>query len=74
MRLGISRSILGAEHPSTLTAMSNLAVTYSHQGRWTEAKKLELHALETSTSTLEAEHPDTLTRMANLTEVRVQGA
>src|SRR5947199_422365 len=32
--------VLGAEHPSTLTIMANLASTYRNQGRWKEAEGL----------------------------------
>ena len=28
------KAVLGEEHPSTLTSMNNLALTYSNQGRW----------------------------------------
>ncbi|KAL1889913.1 hypothetical protein Sste5346_008640 [Sporothrix stenoceras] len=31
---------LGADHPSTLSIMANLASTYRNQGRWKEAEKL----------------------------------
>ena len=30
--------MLGAEHPSTLTSMANLASTYMNQGQWKEAE------------------------------------
>jgi hypothetical protein len=31
---------LGPEHPSTLTSMANLALTFWNQGRWTQAEEL----------------------------------
>jgi tetratricopeptide (TPR) repeat protein len=58
--------VLGAEHPSTLTSMANLASTYRDQGRWKEAEELEVQVMEMSKRVLGAEHPDTLTSMANL--------
>ena len=64
--LETSKRMLGVEHPSTLTRMANLALTYRNQGRWTEAEKLGVDVLETSTRVLGVEHPNTLTRMANL--------
>ncbi|RYP57172.1 hypothetical protein DL770_010735 [Monosporascus sp. CRB-9-2] len=57
---------LGADHPSTLTSMANLASTYRNQGRWEEAEKLEVRVMETSKRKLGADHPDTLASMANL--------
>jgi putative hemolysin len=61
-----SKTVLGAEHPDTLTSMANLASTYHNQGRWNEAEKLEVQVMETRKTVLGAEHPDTLTSMANL--------
>ncbi|KAK3357792.1 hypothetical protein B0T25DRAFT_499359 [Lasiosphaeria hispida] len=57
---------LGADHPSTLTSMANLASTYRNQGWWEEAEKLEVQVMETRKTKLGADHPDTLTSMANL--------
>ncbi|KAH8648162.1 P-loop containing nucleoside triphosphate hydrolase protein [Tricladium varicosporioides] len=57
---------LGAEHPSTLTSMANLASTYYGQGRWKEAEDLFVQAMGTSKRVLGHEHPDTLASMANL--------
>jgi hypothetical protein len=37
----------GAEHPSTLTGMANLASTYRNQGRWKEAEELDVQVMET---------------------------
>jgi hypothetical protein len=36
------KTVLGPEHPDTLTSMDNLASTYQNQGRWTEAEKLAI--------------------------------
>ncbi|KAK3326908.1 hypothetical protein B0H66DRAFT_530896 [Apodospora peruviana] len=57
---------LGADHPSTLTSMANLASTYRNQGRWEEAEKLFVQVMETRKTKLGVDHPDTLTSMANL--------
>ncbi len=57
---------LGADHPDTLSSMANLAATYSNQGRWEEAEKLQVQVMETRKTKLGADHPDTLTSMANL--------
>ncbi|THH16169.1 hypothetical protein EW146_g4419 [Bondarzewia mesenterica] len=60
------RRVLGEEHPDTLTAMGNLASTFSDQGRWKEAESLEVVVMETRQRVLGEEHPDTLSTMANL--------
>ncbi|KAH7115661.1 hypothetical protein EDB81DRAFT_862240 [Dactylonectria macrodidyma] len=59
-------SVLGEEHPSTLTSMNNLASTYWNQGRWKEAEELELRVMETRKIVLGEQHPDTLNSMGNL--------
>ena len=61
-----SKTKLGADHPSTLTSMANLASTYRNQGRWDDAEQLFVQVMETRKTKLGADHPDTLTSMANL--------
>ncbi|OCK84872.1 HET-domain-containing protein [Lepidopterella palustris CBS 459.81] len=60
------KRVLGAEHPSTLASMANLASTYRDKGRWDEAEELEVQVMETRKRVLEPEHPDMLANMANL--------
>ncbi|KAF2647279.1 hypothetical protein K491DRAFT_550195, partial [Lophiostoma macrostomum CBS 122681] len=48
---------LGADHPSTLTSMANLASTYRNQGRWEAAEALEVEVMETRKTKLGADHP-----------------
>ncbi|KAI5785373.1 hypothetical protein FPQ18DRAFT_244661, partial [Pyronema domesticum] len=55
--------ILGEDHPDTLKAMNNLALTLQHQGRWDEAEKLQKKVVESSKVFLGEDHPDTLTTM-----------
>ena len=55
-----SKTVLGPDHPDTLSSMANLASTYRNQGRLTEAEKL------TSKTVLGPEHPETLTNMGDL--------
>jgi len=57
---------LGADHPSTLTSISNLASTYRNQGRWDAAEELEVQVIETSKTKLGADYPDTLSSMRKL--------
>jgi tetratricopeptide (TPR) repeat protein len=59
--------MLGEEHPSTLTLMSNLALSYSSfDRRQEEAVELGKKALEAGKRTLGEEHLRTLTFMVNL--------
>lgn len=62
----ISKRVLGAEHPSTLDSIGNLASIYRNQGRWKEAKDLLVQVMETRKRVLGAKHPSTLTSMGNL--------
>ena len=57
----MTKKILGAEHPHTLTIMANLASTYPYQGRWNEAEKLGVQVMYMRKKLLGAGHPDTLT-------------
>lgn len=50
----------------TLASMDDLAMTYSKQGRWREAEKIQAEMLETCKAALPPAHPDTLASMNNL--------
>ena len=41
----MTKKLLGAEHPSTLTSIANLASTYQNQEKWSEAEQLKLGVL-----------------------------
>jgi hypothetical protein len=58
--------ILGAEHPDTLRARANLAVSYRSAGRTAEAIAIEEQVVADRERILGAEHPDTLRARANL--------
>ena len=60
------KRVLGEEHPSTLTSMGSLALTYRNQGRWKEAEQLDVQVSETRKRVFGEEHPDTLASMENL--------
>ena len=64
--LQLKEQVLGAEHPSTLSSITNLAAALSGQGRYTEAEQLQRQALPLMEQVLGAEHPLTLKSMANL--------
>ena len=57
---------LGADHPSTLTSMNNLAVGYLTVGKMDRALPLLEETLGLMTAKLGADHPNTLTSMSNL--------
>jgi hypothetical protein len=57
---------LGADYPSTLASIANLALTFSNQGRWEEVEKLFIQVIETRKTKFGADYPDTLASMANL--------
>ena len=64
--------VLGKEHPSTLTSMSNLAGVLGHQGKYEEAEAMNRQTLALSETVLGREHPSTLTSMSNLAGVLVR--
>ncbi len=69
-----NEKVLGLEHPSTLSSMANLALTYRDQGRWKEAEELYVQVMETTARLRGHKHLDTLTSMANLALIyRIQG-
>ncbi|KAF2470888.1 TPR-like protein [Lindgomyces ingoldianus] len=59
-------SLLGAEHPDTLSSLNNLGLVLDWQGRYGEACAIHQRGLEAKGRVLGAEHPDTLTSMGNL--------
>ena len=61
--------ILGMEHPDTITAMGNIAVTYQCLGKYTEAEKLEIQVLDARNKILGVEHPNTIKALENLAAI-----
>ncbi|KAJ7617831.1 hypothetical protein FB45DRAFT_1007550 [Roridomyces roridus] len=61
-----SQKLLGEDHPDTLSAMANLALTYQQLGWYREAEPLQISVLERRQKFLGEDHPDTLSAMANL--------
>jgi hypothetical protein len=64
----IRKRVLGAEHPSTLTSMANLAYTWKEQGRDAEAIHLIAQCLAVQMRILGADHPNTHNSLATLVE------
>jgi hypothetical protein len=65
--LGLYKKILGKEHPSMLTSMSNLVLVLDNQGEYGEAEEMHQRALELREKVLGKEHPDTLTSILKCT-------
>ncbi|MFM9594175.1 tetratricopeptide repeat protein, partial [Streptomyces scabiei] len=62
--------ILGQDHPDTLRARHNLAVSYSTAGRTQDALDLHEQVLADRERILGQDHPDTLRARHNLARVR----
>ncbi|KAJ6548787.1 P-loop containing nucleoside triphosphate hydrolase protein [Mycena capillaripes] len=60
------RKLLGDDHPDTITALRNLAATFSTSGQLHRAAELEGIVLEKRRKLLGEYHPDTLDAMYNL--------
>jgi len=63
---GLGGDLIGAEHPSTLTSMNNLAFTWKWQGRVAEAIKLMEECVQLRTLVLGGGHSDTLSSFTAL--------
>lgn len=57
---------LGREHPDTLLAMGDLALTIANAGRWDDAAKLQVETLKSCEVVFGKRHPSTLEAMGNL--------
>ena len=68
----LDQAKLGSEHPDTLRAMNNLAVSYSDVGRRQETMELRERVLEARQRTLDSEHPDTLSAMNDLANLPIK--
>jgi len=67
------KSVLGSEHPDTLTSMNNLAFTWKGCGRDTEAIELMEKCVLLQISVLGVDHPNTQSSTAVLTRWQTQG-
>jgi hypothetical protein len=64
--MGVQTRVLGPEHPVTLMAMGNLAVSLQAMGDLPGACQLEEKAVGARTRVLGPEHPDTILARRNL--------
>ncbi|KAK8097365.1 kinesin light chain [Apiospora sp. TS-2023a] len=72
--LALRETVLGREHPDTLSSMNNLANVLKNQGKYVEAEEMHRRTLALRETVLSREHPDTLASMNNLAEsLRQQG-
>jgi tetratricopeptide (TPR) repeat protein len=69
-----TREVFGAEHPDTLTSVSDLALVLQYQGKYEAAEEMNRRALAGREKVLGVEHPDTLTSISDLASVlQLQG-
>jgi Tetratricopeptide repeat len=66
--LEASKRVLGVEHPTTLTAMSNLAYTWKGQGRDSKALELMEECARLRLQVLGNDHPYTNDSLAKLSQ------
>jgi hypothetical protein len=62
----MSKKKLGADHPSTLTSMNNLAFTWKGGGRETKAVRLMEECIQSQKRVLGLDHPDSLSSCTDL--------
>lgn len=67
--LAIHEKLLGQEHATTATSMSNLGRVFDFQGRYADAEKIYRRALAVREKVLGSEHPDVATSLNNLAKV-----
>ena len=61
--------VLGPNHPAVAASLNNLAVLYTLQSRYSEARPLVKRALKIWVDTLGPEHPDVATGLENLAQL-----
>ena len=70
--LALSKEVLGPKHPDTLSSMSNLAMTFSKQGRSSEAVELLKQAVISMQEVLPLNYPELKHWEAQLAILRQQ--
>ena len=65
-KLQLDEKVFGAEHPDTLTSMSNLAGVLDSLGKYEESEAMNRQTLAQREKVLGPEHPDTLMSINNL--------
>ncbi len=67
--LTMREKVLGLDHPSTSTALNNLALLYLDQGRDAEAESLFQRSLAIKEKALDPDHPRTAATLDNLAQL-----
>jgi Tetratricopeptide repeat len=67
--LELRQTVLGKEHPGTLTSMNNLALVLESQGKYYDASTLCQQAFSGFRKTLGEGHPTTLACSKNYTAI-----
>ncbi|CUS11370.1 unnamed protein product, partial [Tuber aestivum] len=62
-------TVLGPDHPDTLTSLNNLAITLQTQGKYDESEALHRRALQRRRKVLGSDHPHTPSSLHNLAAV-----
>ena len=70
--LAIDEKVLGPEHPSTATALSNLGLLYLRQGLYEKAEPLYLRALAISEQALGSENEESGSILNNIGMLYIQ--
>jgi tetratricopeptide (TPR) repeat protein len=70
--LGLMETVLGEEHPGTLTSMNILATLLRDQGKYEQAEEIHRQALRLRETVLGKEYPDTRTSIYCLAHRRSQ--
>jgi hypothetical protein len=63
---------LGEEHPDTIDAMENLAITFYYLQKNEDAASLEVQVVDVQKKIFGEEHPETVKAVALLAEIRSQ--
>ena len=64
--LDVRSRTLGEEHPDTMRAMGDLAISYRSLGKYADAEKLDVKVLDMRNRLLGEDHPDTITAINKL--------
>ena len=70
--LDMRNKLLGEEHPNTILAMENLAITLYYLQKYTVAARLEVQVVDVRQKIFGDEHPKTIKAVALLAEIRSQ--
>ena len=65
------KEVLGEQHPDTLTALADLANSYSHLEEYKKANELQYIVYFARIEILGNKHPDTLMALANLIDTSI---